>query len=119
MGPPDRQPAFPVYDSFVQPGYRLMPGPKYAYPCNWLQTMENAMDPAHTAFLHTIVSGSQFTEEFGVLPELEFVETPVGMILHCDAAGGTECLDADGRGCSAEPAASGSNLGGWPPGARV
>jgi hypothetical protein len=38
------------------------------------------MDPAHTAFLHTIVSGSQFTEEFGVLPELEFVETPVGMI---------------------------------------
>jgi hypothetical protein len=42
--------------------------------------MENAMDPAHTAFLHTIVSGAQFTEEFGVLPELEFVETPVGMM---------------------------------------
>ena len=80
MGPPDRQPAFPVYDSFLRPGYRLMPGPKYFYACNWLQTMENAMDPAHTAFLHTIVSGAQFTEEFGVLPELEFVETPVGMI---------------------------------------
>ena len=80
MGPPDRQPAFPVYDSFLRPGYRLMPGPKYFYPCNWLQTMENAMDPAHTAFLHTIVSGSQFTEEFGVLTELEFVETPVGML---------------------------------------
>jgi phenylpropionate dioxygenase-like ring-hydroxylating dioxygenase large terminal subunit len=80
MGPPDRQPAFPVYDSFRRPGYRLVPGPKYAYPCNWLQTMENAMDPAHTAFLHTIVSGAQFTEEFGVLPELEFMETPVGMI---------------------------------------
>jgi hypothetical protein len=41
--------------------------------------MENAMDPVHTAFLHTIVSGAQFTEEFGVLPELEFIETPVGM----------------------------------------
>lgn len=80
MGPPDRQPSFPVYDSFVRPGYRLMPGQKYFYPCNWLQIMENAMDPAHTAFLHTIVSGSQFTEEFGVLPELEFVETPVGMM---------------------------------------
>jgi phenylpropionate dioxygenase-like ring-hydroxylating dioxygenase large terminal subunit len=78
MGPPARQPSFPVYDSFVRPGYRLMPGPKYFYPCNWLQTMENAMDPAHTAFLHTIVSGAQFTEEFGVLTELEFVETPVG-----------------------------------------
>jgi hypothetical protein len=42
--------------------------------------MENAMDPAHTAFLHTIVSGAVFTDEFGVLPELEFAETPVGMI---------------------------------------
>jgi nitrite reductase/ring-hydroxylating ferredoxin subunit len=80
MGPPDLQPPFQVYDSFLRPGYRLVPGPKYAYPCNWLQTMENAMDPAHTAFLHTIVSGAQFTEEFGVLPELEFMETPVGMI---------------------------------------
>jgi len=80
MGPPDRQPLFPVYDSFVRPGYRLMPGRKYFYPCNWLQIMENAMDPAHTAFLHTIISGSQFTNEFGVMPELEFAETPVGMM---------------------------------------
>jgi len=80
MGPPDRQSSFPVYDSFVRPGYRLMPGRKYFYPCNWLQIMENVMDPAHTAFLHTIVSGFQFTEEFGVMPELEFVETPVGMM---------------------------------------
>jgi hypothetical protein len=42
--------------------------------------METAMDPAHAAFLHTIVSGAVFTNEFGVLPELDFVETPVGMI---------------------------------------
>ena len=80
MGPPDRRPPFPVYASFVQSGNRLMPGRKYFYPCNWLQIVENAMDPAHTAFLHTIISGSQFTDEFGVLPELEYVETPVGMI---------------------------------------
>jgi phenylpropionate dioxygenase-like ring-hydroxylating dioxygenase large terminal subunit len=80
LGPPDRQPPFPVYDSFVRPGYRMIPGQKYFYPCNWLQIMENAMDPVHTAFLHTIVSGAQFTEEFGVLPELDFSETPIGMI---------------------------------------
>ena len=80
MGPPDQQPPFPSYDSFDRPGYRLIPGRKYFYPCNWLQIMENAMDPAHTAFLHTIVSGAVFTNEFGVLPELEFAETPVGMI---------------------------------------
>ncbi|MBI3325509.1 MAG: hypothetical protein HYZ81_02235, partial [Nitrospinae bacterium] len=80
MGLPDQQPPFPVYDSFTRPGYRLMPGRQYFYPCNWLQIMENTMDPVHTAFLHTIVSGSQFTEEFGKVPELEFTETPIGMI---------------------------------------
>ena len=26
LGPPDQQPPFPVYDSFVRPGYRLIPG---------------------------------------------------------------------------------------------
>ena len=72
-----------------------MPGPQYAYPCNCLQIMENVMDPFHTAFLHTIVNGSQFTEEFGVLPELAFVETPVGHDVHWNAAGGTERLGAN------------------------
>jgi hypothetical protein len=58
----------------------VTPGQKWSYPCNWLQIMENTMDPAHTAFLHTIVSGAVFTDEFGVLPELDYVETPIGMI---------------------------------------
>ncbi len=80
MGPPEEQPPFPMYDSFSRPGYRLMPGRKYFYPCNWLQILENAMDPVHTAFLHTIVSGAVFTDEFGKVPELDFTETPVGMI---------------------------------------
>jgi hypothetical protein len=80
MGPPDQQPPFPVYDSFNRPGYRLLPGRSYVYPCNWLQIMENAMDPVHTAFLHTIVSGAQFTDQFGVIPELEFSDTPLGMM---------------------------------------
>jgi nitrite reductase/ring-hydroxylating ferredoxin subunit len=80
MGPPDGRPPFPLYDTYERPGYRMIPGRKYAYPCNWLQIMENTMDPVHTAFLHTIVSGAVFTEEFGVLPELEYVETPVGMV---------------------------------------
>src|SRR5215468_8988046 len=80
LGPPAQQPPFPQYDSFTRPGYRLIPGRQYFYPCNWLQILENAMDPVHTAFLHTIVSGAVFTEEFGKVPELDFVETPVGMI---------------------------------------
>jgi nitrite reductase/ring-hydroxylating ferredoxin subunit len=80
LGPPDEKPPFPVYDSLIRPGYRVVPGQKYFYPCNWLQIQENTMDPTHTAFLHTIVSGAVFTEEFGVLPELDYVETPIGMI---------------------------------------
>jgi len=80
LGPPDQQPPFPTYDSFERRGYRIIPGRQYFYPCNWLQILENAMDPVHTAFLHTIVAGSQFTDEFGKVPELDFIETPVGMI---------------------------------------
>jgi phenylpropionate dioxygenase-like ring-hydroxylating dioxygenase large terminal subunit len=80
MGPPDQMPPFPLMDTYEREGYRLMPGKKYNYPCNWLQILENAMDPVHTSFLHTIVSGSQFTDEFGVIPELDFIETPAGMI---------------------------------------
>jgi phenylpropionate dioxygenase-like ring-hydroxylating dioxygenase large terminal subunit len=80
MGPPEQQPPFPTFDSLERPGYRIIPGQQYFYPCNWLQILENAMDPVHTAFLHTIVSGSQFTDEFGKVPELDFIETPVGII---------------------------------------
>ena len=38
------------------------------------------MDPAHLSFLHTIISGSQFTDEFGKLAELDYMETPIGMV---------------------------------------
>jgi phenylpropionate dioxygenase-like ring-hydroxylating dioxygenase large terminal subunit len=79
LGPPDRKPPFPIYDSFIRPGYRTIPGRKYFFPCNWLQQMENAVDPAHVAFLHTIGS-VHFTGEFRILPELEFRETPLGVV---------------------------------------
>lgn len=85
MGPKDLQPPFPVFDTIVaegEAGHRpsSADGGKHYMPCNWLQIKENSMDPVHTAFLHTIVSGAQFTEEFGVIPELDFIETPIGMV---------------------------------------
>ena len=79
MGPPEKRPPFPRFDSWDKPGFRLVAGPRYDYPCNWLQIAENAMDPAHTAFLHTIVSGAQFTDAFGVLPKMDYIETPLGL----------------------------------------
>jgi len=87
MGPPSSLPPLPVFDVIARrkPTDRLIPsgwtpGRKYVWPCNWVQVKENAMDPVHTAYLHTIASGSQFTEAFGILPELEYRETPIGMV---------------------------------------
>ena len=57
-----------------------MPGERYDHPCNWLQILESAMDPVHASFLRTVVAGTQFTDEFGVIPNLDFMETPPGMI---------------------------------------
>ena len=119
MGPPEKQPPFPVYDTYDRPGYRMIPGRKYFYPCNWLQIFENTMDPAHTAFLHTIVSGAMFTEEFGVLPELDFVETPIGMIYVATRRVGDNVWARMVESRAAQSAAGGADLGNRPRGAHV
>ena len=64
LGPSAHRPAFPVYDTFDVPGTRRVP---YVsdYPCNWLQIVENAMDPVHAVFLHTRNHGPSFSEEWG------------------------------------------------------
>ena len=80
MGPPDRRPSFPTYDSYEVPGYRLMPAAQFALPCNWLQVKDNSMDPVHTAFLHALSSGYQFTEAFGAVPEIDWKLTDAGMV---------------------------------------
>jgi hypothetical protein len=41
---------------------------------------DNSMDPVHTAFLHALSSGYQFTEAFGVVPELDWALTEAGMV---------------------------------------
>jgi nitrite reductase/ring-hydroxylating ferredoxin subunit len=80
LGPPERRPAFPMYDTFRMPGYRLAPAAEFQLPCNWLQIKDNSMDPVHTSFLHALSSGYQFTAAFGQLAELEWQETSFGMI---------------------------------------
>ena len=80
LGPSDRRPAFPIYDSYDVPGYRLMPAAKFVLPCNWLQVKDNSMDPVHTAFLHALSSGYQFTQAFGVVPEIDWHLTEAGMV---------------------------------------
>ena len=81
MGPPEHRPEFPMYDIFnPAPGYTLSKPAREYWPCNWLQVKDNCMDPAHTAFLHTIEFGHGFTEAFKEFGQLDFMESPVGMI---------------------------------------
>ena len=91
MGPPDKRPEFPVFDLFETPGYTLecgeitgMGNPK---PCNWLQIVDNLVDPLHEEIIHATISGLQFidrnrrpVEELAIIGEGEFVESPTGII---------------------------------------
>jgi nitrite reductase/ring-hydroxylating ferredoxin subunit len=80
MGPPDKQPAFPVLDTYDLPGYRLSARAPTLWECNWLQVKENSMDPAHLAFLHTLPGSEGFTDDFKELGEWDWMETPIGMV---------------------------------------
>jgi 5,5'-dehydrodivanillate O-demethylase len=50
MGP-QPAPQLPRYDGFVAPG-AIRVCAKATVPCNWLQIMENSMDPVHLEWLH-------------------------------------------------------------------
>ena len=80
MGAPDKRPPFPILDTYVDPDYKLVPGGMHIMPCNWLQVKENSMDPVHTVFLHSVVSGTQFTDAYKEVGALDWMETPVGMV---------------------------------------
>ena len=91
MGPPDKRPPFPCLDTFEVPGYDLCLGQPIGVstikPCNWLQVMDNVVDPAHEAFLHTRSKGSLITdregrviEELAQLGALSFVGTSHGLL---------------------------------------
>ena len=78
FGPPEEMPTFPFLDHMdLGPADEMVPF-LIPNPCNWLQTYENSFDPYHTVYLHTRVSGAQFTDEFAVHPEFEIFERPYG-----------------------------------------
>jgi len=80
MGPPDKQPPFPKLDTLTLPGYQMIPRPPSVWECNWMQVKENAMDPAHLQFLHTLPGSEGFVDDFKTQPEWDWMETPVGMV---------------------------------------
>ena len=80
MGPPEKQPPFRILDTYDLPGYRSIPGIKAIWPCNWLQMQDNNQDPMHTVFLHTVSGQTLFSDAFTDYGQLDFMETPVGMV---------------------------------------
>ena len=77
LGPPEHTPAFPIYDTFDVPGTHMVPYTS-DYPCNWLQIIENDMDPVHSVFLHTRVNGPSFSESWGAMSVKEYYKTKGG-----------------------------------------
>ena len=73
MGPFDEIPEFPLYDSFLLPNMTTRPY-RVNYNCNWLQVLDAIMDPIHTSFLHSTISGTQFSEGLGEIGELEIYQ---------------------------------------------
>jgi nitrite reductase/ring-hydroxylating ferredoxin subunit len=91
MGPPERKPPFRMFDTFSIPGYDLACGDPVGIsnlkPCNWLQIMDNVMDPIHEAFLHWYSEAARFVDrngrevkEIADPGELRFAETPIGLV---------------------------------------
>jgi nitrite reductase/ring-hydroxylating ferredoxin subunit len=84
MGPPELKPAFPIMDLYKNPHLTMETGfERYTTTaCNWLQIHENAMDPVHTYWLHSITTGTQrgFTDHMGKPPVMQFVQSEIGMI---------------------------------------
>jgi nitrite reductase/ring-hydroxylating ferredoxin subunit len=80
MGPSDKQPDFPILDTFDLPGFRQIARPPTLWDCNWLQVKENSMDPAHLAFLHVLPGSEGFCDDFKDFGVWDWLETPVGMV---------------------------------------
>jgi phenylpropionate dioxygenase-like ring-hydroxylating dioxygenase large terminal subunit len=83
MGPLDKRPAFPFFDTYdVKPEElkgRLFTHSLSIWPCNWLQIRENAMDPAHISLLHRLPGNSFFGDIYEELGVYDYVETPIGL----------------------------------------
>ncbi len=92
LGPPEKKPVLPRYDVFVDtPADEeiVADGSNIGLegettPCNWLQTHENVMDPYHVFVLHSSNSGHQFVPLMGLLPDVTWEYTALGVKSHQD-----------------------------------
>lgn len=79
LGPIERMPEFPLYDTFDIEGQTRVPY-RADYRCNWLQVLDAILDPIHTSFLHSRMSRPQFSEGMGEIGELLFYEREMSFL---------------------------------------
>ena len=65
MGPGE-PPPFPHFDCFVAPATHTFAF-KGFIDCNWLQSLEVGIDPAHTSFLHRFFNDDRSGDTYGRL----------------------------------------------------
>src|SRR5207237_8731562 len=65
MGPGE-PPEFPHFDCFVAPDTHTFAF-KGMIDCNWLQSLEVGIDPAHTSFLHRFFQDEDSSKGYGKL----------------------------------------------------
>ena len=91
LGPPDKVPDGPDFDLLSIPGHSFEPGELHGgpnhKPCNWLQIVDNFVDPQHEAYLHALHSGCQFisrngrnVEELATPGAAEYLVSPTGIV---------------------------------------
>ena len=92
LGPPARRPVLPRWDVLeeLDAGERVHASGPTGYgvgadhtvrvvPWNWLQNMENTVDPFHIPILHAGFSGLHFVPDMALMPEVSFEYTELGM----------------------------------------
>jgi phenylpropionate dioxygenase-like ring-hydroxylating dioxygenase large terminal subunit len=88
LGPPQREPLLPRYEAletlddgeFVEADdHSIGGGGPVVIPCNWLQHVDNLVDPFHVVVLHASFSGTQFVDAMGLMPQVHWETTPLGV----------------------------------------
>lgn len=79
LGESDSIPEFPVYDFMNAEGEKRIPY-RWTIPTNWLHVRENAQDPIHLSFLHSMFTVKQFGDFTLQVPYIRTYKTPIGLI---------------------------------------
>ncbi|MBN9428627.1 MAG: aromatic ring-hydroxylating dioxygenase subunit alpha [Burkholderiales bacterium] len=92
LGPPRKRPILPRWNLLenLPPSEKVLASGPTGFgvgadhtvrevPWNWLQNMENTLDPFHIPILHASFSGIHFVPDMALMPEVIFEHIPLGV----------------------------------------